>query len=93
MFDDPGKELKRLEKALREEEPTEETDELDLEARLEEPPAVRDFSRTVYDEPMNENAMVPDNTPKRGGTGRLVALAVLVLAGIAAALWWTKWRM
>jgi len=94
MFDDPGKELKRLEKALREEDPaeqTEETDELDLEALLEERPAARDFSRTMYDEPMDENAMVPDNDPKPRGIGGLVALAVL--AGIAAALWWTKWRL
>ncbi len=93
MFDDPGKELRRLENALRENE----TDELDLDALLEEEPApsrrpARDFSRSVYDEPMDDDVLVPDNDPKPKGIGGLVVLAFLELAGIVAVTaWWVKW--
>lgn len=105
MFDDPGKELKWLEDALLEPDdlpPEEQEDELDLEALLEERPAAtrrptrrpaaRDFSRTVYDEPVDDSALVPDNDPKPKGIGGLVVLAFLELAGIVAVtLWWVKW--
>ncbi len=93
MFDDPRKELRRLENALQEEQ----TDELDLEALLEEEPAparrpVRDFSRSVYDEPEDDDALVPDNDPKPKGIGALVVLALLELAGIVAIpAWWGTW--
>lgn len=96
MFDDPGKDLRWLENALREEEPADETDELDLEALLEERPArpLRDFSRSVYDEPADSDALVPDNDPKPKGIGGLVVLAFLELAGIVAVtLWWVKWLL